>query len=169
MQAVWSHVWSKPASPVEHHRVQIPQTHSAAAVFCLYASCFSLQTPHGSSSGGSSGSLGLSGTLHQTQTATCYSFIIYFAAPALIRHISTEDEAADEHAGVNICLQLIATLSSFDVLPFFEGGVDISYAALPMMKGRLRLMFLSNCLIRGEDGMEMAVDICWIQVGRWTI
>lgn len=51
----------------------------------------------------------------------CSSFIIYFAAPALIRHISTEGEAADEHAGLNICLQLIATLSSFDVLPFFEG------------------------------------------------
>lgn len=44
--------------------------------------------------------------------------------------------------------------------PFLRGGVDISYAALLIMKVRLRLMFLSNCLIRGEDGMEMGVDIC---------
>lgn len=106
-------------------------------------------------SGGSS-SLGLSGTLHQTQTATCYSFIIYFfAAPALIRCISAEGEAADERAGLNICLQLIAALARIHVLLFFFPSYFFPGEVLRCcidVKVMLRRMFVIDLLGGAKAG-----------------
>lgn len=112
-------------------------------------------------SGGSS-SLGLSGTLHQTQTATCYSFIIYFfAAPALIRCISAEGEAADERAGLNICLQLIAALARIHVLLFFFPSYFFPGEVLRCcidVKVMLRRMFVID-LLGGGKGRTVCVDV----------
>lgn len=43
--------------------------------------------------------------------------------------------------------------------PFLREGVDISYAALLMMKVRLRPMFLSNCLIRAFAEYKLVGEI----------